>query len=88
MLSTPASIPHVEAVLASLVVESPINCKFSIVSDFCLIVDSHFHPSRALERSFNLFIPLTWMYFCYYVMFPQKTMTQIVFIISSKMLLL
>ena len=65
LLSTPVSIPHVEAVLASLVVESPSNCKFSIISDFCLIVDLCFHPSRALTRSLESFTPLTWMYFCY-----------------------
>ena len=34
LLSTPASIPHVGAVLASLVVVSPSNCNFSFVSDF------------------------------------------------------
>ena len=34
LLSTPASIPHVEAVLASLVVVSLSNCKFSFISDF------------------------------------------------------
>ena len=34
LLSTPVSIPHVEAVLASLVVVSPSNCKFSFVSNF------------------------------------------------------
>ena len=50
-MSAPASIPHVGAVLASLVVESLSNCKLSIVSDFCLIVDLCFHPSRALARS-------------------------------------
>ena len=65
LLSTPASIPGVEAVLASLVVESLSNCKFSIISDFCLIVDLHFYPSRALTRSFELFTPLTWTFFCY-----------------------
>ena len=64
LLSTPASIPHVEAVLASLVVESKSNSKFSFISDFCLIVDSHFHPSRALTRSFNSLIPSTWTFFC------------------------
>ena len=62
-MSTPASIPHVEAVLACLVVVSLSNCKFSIVSKFCLIVDLHFHPSRALTRSHNSFIPSTWMFF-------------------------
>ena len=34
LLSTPASIPCVEAVLTSLVVVSPSNCKFSFISDF------------------------------------------------------
>ena len=34
LLSAPASIPRVEAVLPSLVVVSPSNCKFSSVSDF------------------------------------------------------
>ena len=42
LLSAPASIPCVEAVLDSLVVESSSNCKFSVISDFCLIVDSRF----------------------------------------------
>ena len=64
LLSAPVSIPHVGAVLASLVVESMSNCRFSFVSDFCLIVDSHFHPSRALTRSLASFIPSTWMKFC------------------------
>ena len=50
--------------LACLVVESKSNCKFSFISDFCLIVDSCFHPSRALTRSFDSFIPSTWMKFC------------------------
>ena len=59
------SIPHVEAVLASLVVESLSNCKFSIVSDFCSIVDLCFHPSRVLARSLESFTPSTWTYFCY-----------------------
>ena len=58
------SIPYVEAVLASLVVESLSNCKFSIISNFCLIVDSSFYPSRALTRSFESFTPLTWTFFC------------------------
>ena len=65
LLRAPASIPCVEAVLASLIVESPSNCKFSIISEFCLIVDLHFHPSRALTRSLESFTPLTWTYFCY-----------------------
>ena len=65
LLSAPASIPCVETVLASLVVESLSNCKFSIVSDFCLIVDSHFHPSRALTRRLESFTSSTWTYFCY-----------------------
>ena len=34
LLSAPASIPHVGAVLACLVVESKSNCKFSIISNF------------------------------------------------------
>ena len=58
-------MPCVEAVLASLVVVSPSNSKFSFVSNFCLIVDWRFHPSRALTRSFKLFTPSTWMFFCY-----------------------
>ena len=65
LLSAPASIPRVEVVLASLVVESLSNCKFSIVSNFCLIIDSCFHPSRALTRSLESFTPSTWTYFCY-----------------------
>ena len=64
LLSAPTSIPHVEVVLACLVVESKSNCKFAIISEFCLIVDSRFHPSRALMRSLEAFTPLTWMYFC------------------------
>ena len=63
LLSAPASIPHVEAVLACLVVKSRSNCKFIIVSDFCLIVDSCFHPSRDLTRSFEASTPSTWMFF-------------------------
>ena len=65
LLSAPVSIPCVGAVLASLVVKSKINCKFSYVSDFYLIVDSHFHPSRALTRSLASFTPLPWTKFCY-----------------------
>ena len=64
LLSAPASIPRVEAVLASLVVVSPSNCKFSFISNFCLIVDSNFDPSRALTRSLESFFPLTWMISC------------------------
>ena len=64
-MSAPASIPCVEAVLACLVVESKSNHKFSVISNFCLIVDSVFHPSRALTRSFKSFIPSTWTFFCY-----------------------
>ena len=64
LLSAPTSIPRVEVVLACLIVESLSNCKFSIVSNFCLIVDSRFHPSRALTRSLEVFTPSTWMYFC------------------------
>ena len=64
LLSTPTSIPRVEVVLACLVVESSSNCKFSIISNFCLIVDSRFHPSRALTRSLEVFTPTTWTYFC------------------------
>ena len=64
LLSAPASIP---AVLACLVVESKSNCKFFIVSNFCLIVDWCFHPSRVLTMSFKSFTPLTWMYFCYHL---------------------
>ena len=63
-MSAPASIPCVGAIQSSLVVDSPSNCKFPIVSDFCLIVDLHFHPSRALTRSLEVFNPSTWMYFC------------------------
>ena len=67
LLSAPASIPHIGAVLACLVVESKSNCKFFIVRNFCLIVDWCFQPSRALTRSFKSFTPLTWMYFCYLI---------------------
>ena len=66
LLSAPASIPRVGAVLACLVVASRSNCKFIIVSNFCLIVDLCFHPSRALTRSLEAFTPSTWTYFCYY----------------------
>ena len=65
-MSAPASIPSVGAVLACLVVTSKSYCKFPIVSDFCLIVDSRFHPSRALTRSLEAFTPSTWTYFCYH----------------------
>ena len=64
LLSTLTSIPRVEVFLACLVVTSVSNCKFPIVSDFHLIVDLCFHPSRALTRSFEASTPLTWMYFC------------------------
>ena len=64
LLSAPASIPHVGAVLASLVVVSPSNCKFPVISNFHLIVDSCFHPSRALTKSLESLIPSTWTYFC------------------------
>ena len=63
-MSAPTSIPRVEVVLARLVVTSLSNCKFPIVSDFCLIVDSRFHPSRGLTRSLEAFTPSTWMDFC------------------------
>ena len=65
LLSAPASIPRVEAIWASLVVESKRFKKVFIVSNFCLIVDSSFHPSRALTRSFEVSNPSTWTYFCY-----------------------
>ena len=61
LLSSPTSVPSVEVVLAHLVVISLSNCKFPIISNFCLIVDSRFHPSRALTRSFEVFTPSTWM---------------------------
>ena len=64
LLSAPASIPHVGEVLACLVVESQNNFKFSFISNFHLIVDLHFHPFRALTRSFDSFTPSTWMIFC------------------------
>ena len=64
LLSAPVSIPCVGAVLASLVVESNSNCKFSFVSDFHLIVDLCFHPSRALTRSLASCIPSTLTIFC------------------------
>ena len=64
LFSAPTSIPRVEVVLACLVVESSSNCKFSIISHFCLIVDLHFHPSKALTRSLEAFTPSTWTYFC------------------------
>ena len=65
LLSAPASISHVGAVLACLVVEAKSNCKFSFVSDICLIVDWRFHPSRALTRSLKLFTPSNWTFFCF-----------------------
>ena len=65
LLSTPSSIPRIGAFLACLGFASKSNCKFIIISDFCLIVDLHFHPSRALTRSLEAFTPSTWMYFCY-----------------------
>ena len=42
------------------------NCFVSFLLSviFHLIVDSHFHPSRALTRSLESFTPLTWMIFC------------------------
>ena len=64
LLSAPACIPRVGAIWASLVVESKSFCKFFIVSNFSLIVDSSFHPSRALTRSFEVSNPWTWTYFC------------------------
>ena len=48
-----------------MVVESLRYCKFILACNFCLIVDSRFHPSRALTRSLEAFTPLTWTYFCY-----------------------
>ena len=55
LLSTPASIPCIRTVLACLDFESKRNCKFSSSEIFCLIVESCFHPSRALSRSLELF---------------------------------
>ena len=47
LLSAPACNPHVEAIWASLVVESKSYCKFFLASNFCLIVDLSFlHPER------------------------------------------
>ena len=60
------SVTHVEVVLACLVVDSLSYCKFIFASNFCLIVDLCFHPSRALTRSFEASTPSTWMYFCYF----------------------
>ena len=65
LLSAPASLPRVGSILASLVVDSLSYCKFIIVSNYCLIVDSRFCPSRALTRSLEVFTPSTWTYFCY-----------------------
>ena len=67
LLGAPVSIAHVGTIWDSLVVISPSICKFFIVSDFCLIVDSHFHPSRALTRSQEVSNPLTWTYFCKWI---------------------
>ena len=53
LLSAPVSIPCVEEFLGSLVIISPSNCEFFLVSDFHLIVDSSFHPSRALTTALN-----------------------------------
>ena len=64
LLSALVSIPHVGAIQASLVVDSWSNCKFSIISNFCLIVELHFHPSTALTRSLEAFTTSTWTYFC------------------------
>ena len=64
LLSAPVSITHVETIWSSLVDTSVSYCEFSIVSNFCLIVDSSFHPSRALTRSFKVSNPSTWTYFC------------------------
>ena len=64
LLSAPACIPCVEAIWASLVVESLSYSKFFLASNFCLIVDLSFHPSRALTRSFEVSNPSTWTYFC------------------------
>ena len=80
-MSAPASIPHVGAILACLVVISKSYCKFIIVSDFCLIVDSHFHPSRALTNSLEAFTPSTWTYFCY---IASTTPEEIVNILQDK----
>ena len=78
-MSAPPSFPCVEVVLACLVVESKSNCKFPIVSDFCLIVDSRFHPSRALTRSLEAFTTSTWMYFCYIPRRHEAVATDTVF---------
>ena len=49
LLSAPVSITRVETVWASLVVISVSYWEF--VSNFCLIVDSSFHPIQMLTRS-------------------------------------
>ena len=65
LLSAPVSITRVGTIWDSLVVTSKSYCKFILASNFCLIVDSSFHPSRALTRSFEVSNPSTWTYFCY-----------------------
>ena len=52
-MSAPDSIPHVEPVLAGLVVESLSYCKFFLSAISNLIVDSCINPSRALARRFH-----------------------------------
>ena len=79
LLSAPASIPSVGAVLACLVVKSRSNCKFIIISNLCLIVDSCFHPSTALKGSLEAFTPSTWTYFCYFLFSPFPS----VFLLSN-----
>ena len=53
LLSAPDSIPCVDPVLASLVVESVSNCEFFLSGILSLIVDSCMNPSRALTRRFH-----------------------------------
>ena len=64
LLSTPVPITHVGTIWDSLVIASVSYCELFIVSNFCLILDLSFHPSRALTRSFKVSNPSTWTYFC------------------------
>ena len=52
LLSAPACIPRVEAIWASLVVESKSISKFFLASNFCLTFDLSFlHPERSQGAS-------------------------------------
>ena len=70
-MSTPVSIPCVQAVLGSLVVDSCDIVSFLSSGVFHLIVDLHFHPSRALTRSLVSFTTSPSTKFCYLMTWPE-----------------